>query len=58
MKINFNLKPSQKYANVFIYNITLHYKKIKHSKIIFIISIFIIKYSLNYKHISIGHISP
>ena len=35
-----------------------HYiiKKIKHSKIKYIISIFVIKYSLSYKHISRGHI--
>ena len=32
--------------------------KIRHSKIIFIIFIFVIKYSLSYKHISRGHISP
>ena len=32
--------------------------KIKYSKIIFIISIFAIKYSLSYKHISKDHISP
>ena len=31
--------------------------KIKHSKIIYIISIFVIKYSLSYKHISRGYIS-
>ena len=30
--------------------------KIKHSKIIYIIFIFVIKYSLSYKHVSRGHI--
>ena len=50
MKKNVNLKPSQEYPNVS--------KKINHSKIIYIISIFVIKYSLSYKHISRGHINP
>ena len=31
--------------------------KIKHSKLIYLISIFVIKYSLSYKHISRGYIS-
>ena len=55
MKKNFNFKPSQEYTNVSIYNTIL--LKIKNSKIIYIISIFVIKYSSSYKHISRGHIS-
>ena len=57
MKKNVNLKPSQEYTNV---SITLHnlilFKKIKHSKNYILISIFFIKYSLSYKHISRGHV--
>ena len=44
MKKNVNLKPSQEYTKIEHYII----KKIKHSKIIFITSIFVIKYSLSY----------
>ena len=59
MKIKFNLKPSQEYTNESIKNITLYLKKMKHSEnYIYIIFIFFIKYSLSYKHISRGHISP
>ena len=62
MKTNVNLKPYQKYTNVLISNIDERYNtillKIKHFKIIYIISIFVIKYSLSYRHISKGLISP
>ena len=40
------------------YKIKLYYYKIKHSKIIYKIYIFVIKFSLSYKHISRGNICP
>ena len=58
MKKKFNIKPSQEYTNVPIYNITVYYKKLKHSKYYLDISIIVIKYSLSYKHISRDHIIP
>ena len=53
-----SIKPTQEYTNVSIKYNTLLLKNKALYNYIYIISLFVIKYSLSYKHISRGHISP